>query len=530
MSSFQGQHTGKDEGDKRGPSDNPLLSRVWATPYQLPPFELIKPDHFRQAFPICMAEHLADVKSILAVPSDKAGFDNIVAAFDRSGSLLKRLRRVFDNLCSSLSSPELQAVQREVAAPLASHDCQIFMSGMYERIDDIYTRRESLTHGKLSAEATRLVERLRLDFVREGACFPPAEQERYSAIACRLAVLLTEFAQNVLGDETSITIPLSAASGELDGLPSYLISAAREAAAGAAGGVAGEEYLITLSRSMVVPLLTFSTNALLRERVWRAWTSRGELDPARDNARVAKEILLLRAEQASMHGYVCYADYALADTMAGTAGRVEDLLQTVWTPAKHKAESEKAALVAIATATAAAAPVCLSVGGEVDPWDWRFLAERVRVAAYDFEEAEVKQYFSLQKMVIALFHCATSLFGLDFVLREDYKSYHPDVRVYEVWQCDDSEQDSGNGSGNGNRKAIIGLFLHDNFSRPFKNSGAWMGAYNIQSRNTDDMCNAALRLPIVVNNNNFAKAAMGEETLLSFDDVRTLFHEFGHGL
>ena len=231
--------------------------------------------------------------------------------------------------------------------------------------------------------------------------------------------------------------------------------------------------------------------------------SRGEHAGTSDNRGVAAEILALRLEQARLHGFVSFADYALSDTMAGNQAAVTSLLEQVWEPAKARAEGERAALEALA----------LSRGepGRIEPWDWRFYSEKVRQVRYDLDEAAVKPYFPLERMVEAVFDCAQRLFGLRFVAQPQVVAYHPDVKVYEVRDRSDS---------------LIGIFLHDNFSRPTKRSGAWMSSYRSQSRNVG----ADPVLPIIVNNNNFAKGAPGEPTLLSFDDARTLFHEFGHGL
>ena len=262
--------------------------------------------------------------------------------------------------------------------------------------------------------------------------------------------------------------------------------------------------MITLSRSHIVPFLTFSERRDLREAAWRAWTSRGEQDGASDNRGVAAEILQLRLEQARLHGYPSYADFALSDTMARSQAAVTSLLEQVWRPARARAEDERAALAALA----------LSRGesGAIEPWDWRFYAEKVRQVRFDLDEAAIKPYFPLERMVAAAFDCAARLFGISFVARDDIVVYHPDVRVYEVHGA----------------AGPIGLFLHDNFARPTKRSGAWMSSYRLQSRNGGDDVGPVL--PIIVNNNNFAKGAPGAPTLLSVDDARTLFHEFGHGL
>jgi peptidyl-dipeptidase Dcp len=248
----------------------------------------------------------------------------------------------------------------------------------------------------------------------------------------------------------------------------------------------------------VQPFLTSSTRRDLRETVWRAWTSRGET-PERDNRPLAREILELRLEQARLLGYATYADYALGDRMAGEPAAVDELFRQVWESAKASAELERQALVAQAAA--------LGEPTDIEPWDWYYLAEKVRVARYALDDAEVKPYFSLEAMLSAMFDCANRLFGLQFVERADVPLYHPDVRLWEVRRGDD----------------LVGVFLGDNYARANKQGGAWMSVYRRQTRNGGGMS------PVVVNNNNFARGGDGP-TLLSFDDVRTLFHEFGHGL
>ncbi|HMC14493.1 MAG TPA: M3 family metallopeptidase [Albitalea sp.] len=301
----------------------------------------------------------------------------------------------------------------------------------------------------------------------------------------------------MLADESGYRLVLRS-DDDFAGLPDFVCAAARQAAAERGIADAG---VITLSRSHIVPFLTFSDRRDLREQVWRAWVSRGEHAGEHDNRPVAREILTLRQEQARLHGHVCYADYALADTMAGRRERVTELLQQVWERAKAAAEQERDALKAL----------LLSRGEstEIEPWDWRYVAEKVRQVRWQLDEAEVKPYFPLNRMVEAAFDCAQRLFGLRFIHQPQVRAYHPDVQVYEVRNADDT---------------LVGVFLHDNFARPSKRSGAWMSAFRMQSRNGGTVT------PVIVNNNNFAKGAPGEPTLLSFDDARTLFHEFGHGL
>ena len=478
-------------------TSNPLL-QPWDTPHGLPPFEKLAPEHFAPALDLALHEHLGDIERIagdLQAPS----FDNTIAALDRSGRLLDRVASLFYNLASSETSPALQEVERRMAPVLAAHHNKVYTNAaLFKRIDALHAQRASLS---LSSEQRRVLERIHFDFVRAGALLAPAAQERYGEIMQGLAELTTRFGQNVLADESAYRLLLRD-EAELAGLPDFVRASARQAAAERGLAVAG---VITLSRSHVVPFLTFSDRRDLREQAWRAWTSRGEHEGEHDNRPVAREILTLRNEQARLHGYACFADYVLADTMAGSQHAVAGLLQQVWGPAKARAERERQALQALVLSRGEAL--------KVEAWDWRYYAEKVRQARYDLDEATTKPYFPLDRMVEAVFDCAQRLFGLSFVHLPQLRAYHPDVKVYEVRDAAD---------------AVIGVFLHDNFARPSKRSGAWMSSFRQQSRNAGPQGRGAI--PVVVNNNNFARGAPGEPTLLSFDDARTLFHEFGHGL
>ncbi len=476
---------------------NPLL-QPWDTPYGLPPFAQVKVEHFVPAFEVALKAHRAEIDTIAANPLP-ADFDNTVAALDRCGRLYQRIEGLFYNLTASETSPALQAAERELAPRLAAHNNVIYThKGLFDRIAGLYDRRERLG---LQAEQRRVLERFHIDFVRAGARLRPAEQRRHGQIMERLAELTTRFGQNVLADENAFGLVLRS-EADLAGLPGFVRTAAAQAAA--ERGIDGLG-LVTLARSHIVPFLTFSDRRDLREQAWRAWTERGAHAGEHDNRALASDILALRHEQAGLHGHASYADYALTDTMAGTQAAVDALLQQVWVPAKARVEQERVALQAVALARGEAL--------ELQAWDWRYYAEKVRQVRYDLDEAQVKPYFPLPRMVDAVFDCAQRLFGVRFVEQPQVSVYHPDVKVYEV-----------RGAGD----ALIGVFLHDNFARATKRSGAWMSSYRLQSRNCGE--GGLDATPVVVNNNNFAKAAPGQPTLLSFDDARTLFHEFGHGL
>ncbi|HKO67125.1 MAG TPA: M3 family metallopeptidase [Burkholderiaceae bacterium] len=468
---------------------NPLLEN-WDEPFGLPPFERVKPEHFAPAFEQAMAAHDADIDRI-ANASAAPTFENTIAALDRSGRLLRRIEQLFFNLTASETSPQLQEVERNFAPRLAAHENAILLNQkLFARIDELYSKRETLS---LSVEQTRLLERVHLDSVLAGARLSAEAKSRLSELVKRLAQLQTAFSQNVLADEAEWCLWLNG-EDDLRGLPESVRAAAKTAAE---QRDRPQAFAITLSRSLVVPFLTHSQRRDLREQAFNAWTRRGENDGSNDNRPIAREILKLRAEQARLNGYASYADYALVDRMAGKPDAVAKLLENVWEPAKAKAAEEVEALRAVAAARGEPT--------DIAPWDWRYYSELVRKQRYDIDDAMVKPYFALDRMVEAAFDCANRLFGIEFVRRADIVAYHPDVQVYEVRRGE----------------YPIGVFLHDNFARPTKRGGAWMGHYRSQSRIEGDI------LPIVVNNNNFAK---GAPTLLSLDDVRTLFHEFGHGL
>ena len=476
---------------------NPLL-QPWTQPHGLPPFAEIAPEHFPQAFEEALAAHRAEIDAIGA-QAEAPSFANTIAAFDASGRQLMRLEHAFYTLAASATSAGLQAMQRALAAPLAAHNSAIYMhQGLFKRVDALLEQIDALS---LTPEQRRLLSRVHLDFVRAGSRLAPEARERYAAVMTRLAELNTRFAQNVLAAESGYQLRLTT-DAELAGLPDFVRAAARQAAIDR--GLGDGVHVITLSRSLIVPFLSFSARRDLREQAWRAWVGRGdghgEDGGDTDNRAICREILALRAERARLHGHACYADYALEDTMARSQGAVMGLLERVWHPALAAQRRERDAVLGAMAAAGAT--------HDLAPWDWRFYAEQVRRARFELDEAEVKPYFSLDRMVAAMFDCATRLFGLQFKARPDIAGYHADVRAYEVVDA---------------TGALRGLFLQDNFARPTKRSGAWMNALRYQSR-------ALGATPIILNNNNFARGAADEPTLLSFDDVRTLFHEFGHGL
>ena len=473
---------------------NPLL-QDWNTPYGLPPFDQVKAEHFVPAFEIALPAHLAEIDAIAAQTAAPT-FANTLAAFDQSGRLNSRISLLFENLTASETSPALQAAEVALAPKLAGHKNAIYLhAGLFARINALYAERSRLD---LDPMQLRLLERVHLDFVRAGANLPPQSRARYSAVTERLAALSTQFTQNVLADESGFALALEDEAA-LAGLPPFLRASA--AAAAQQRGLSPGSHVVTLSPSLAEPFLTFSDRRDLREAVWRGRVARGAHAGSHDNRPVAAEIMALRQEQAQLHGYATYADYQLIDRMAGKPEAVSALLGKVWEPAKAKAQEDRVALTEMARSLGQPTPIAA--------WDWRYLAEKVRQARYDLDDAELKPYFALDNMIGAMFDCARRLFGISFVEQHGVALHHPDARLWEVRNRED---------------ALIGLFIGDNFARASKRSGAWMHIFRSQSGH------AGGTLPIVINNNNFAQAAEGVAALLSFDDVRTLFHEFGHGL
>ncbi|OYD83925.1 M3 family metallopeptidase [Azospirillum brasilense] len=468
---------------------NPFFE-TWTTPFGLPPFDRIQAEHFPPAFDHGMAENIAEIAAITGNP-DAPTFANTIEAMERSGRFLNRVGGVFWNLNSSNTTDALETIARDYAPKFAQHSMRIALDpALFARVADLYERRATLD---LAPDQLRLLERQHLGFVRSGALLPPDAKARMTAITERLATLHTLFGQNVLHDEKDWQLVLE--ESDLAGLPDF----ARNAAAQAAKERGQEgKYVITLARSSVEPFLTFSARRDLRQVAYEAWIRRGEHEGEHDNRPLIREIVALRTEQAKLMGYASYADFKLDDSMAKDTSAVERLLLQVWGPAKEKAAAERAELQDCARAEGMNEPIA--------PWDWRYYAEKVRQAKYDIDEAEVKPYFVLENMVRAAFDTAGRLFGLTFTERPDLPVYHPDVRVYEVTEKDGRH---------------VGIFLHDNFARSSKRSGAWMSSYRDQ-----ETFDGAVS-PIIVNNNNFSK---GEPTLLSFDDAETLFHEFGHFL
>jgi peptidyl-dipeptidase Dcp len=471
---------------------NPLLS-PWETPYETPPFGAIRPEHFRSAFEHAMADHMVQVEAIAAAP-DAPSFANTIAALERCGRTFNGVNAVFRALAGAHTNDALMAIEREMAPRIAAHRSRIHLhDGLYARIEALWERRADLV---LSPEEARVLERYAVTFRRAGAGLPAAARQRIAAIGERLATLGTAFSQNVLADEQAYALVLG--EEDLAGLSEASRAAARAAAE--ERGMPGK-HAITLSRSSAEPFLQSSVRRDLREKVYAAWVARGQGGGATDNRAIIAETIALRAERARLLGYPTFAHYRLDDAMAKTPAAVAALLEKVWTKGRRRALADRDELQVIIQAE----------GGNfgLAAWDWRYYAERLRKARFDIDAAEIAPYLVLDNMIAAVFDTASRLFGLSFRERHDVPVWHTDVRVWEVFAKDGR---------------LMGLFFGDYFARSSKRSGAWMTTLRPQ-----DKLDGEVR-PLVINVMNFAKPSSGEPALLSFDDARTLFHEFGHGL
>ena len=473
--------------------NNPLLER-WTTPFEVPPFDRVRTEHFRPAFDRAFAGNL---KEIAAIAGNKAQptFANTIDALERSGQTLDNVSAVFYNLSSTDSTPQIQAIEREIAPRFAKHSMGIYQNrALFRRVDALMRQKAKLG---LSQEQARVLDRYHRAFVKSGAALDAKARKRLAAIAQEAATLGTKFSQNVLADEQDFLLVLEREE-DLSGLPEALRAAAAQAAA--ERGHPGK-HAITLSRSSVEPFLKFSARRDLREKAFKAWIKRGAKGGKTDNRRIVADILKLRAERAHLLGFKTPADSTLEYSMAKTPANVKKLLTDVWGPARARALEERGDLQS----------AVLAEGGnfKLAAWDWRYYAEKVRKTRFDIDEAEIKPYLQLDNVIAAAFDVAGRLFGVTFTERSGLPVYHPDVRVFEVTK--DGRH--------------VGLFLGDYYARASKRSGAWMSGWRGQRK----LGGKDVR-PIVVNVMNFAKGAPGEPTLLSMDDARTLFHEFGHAL
>ena len=465
---------------------NPLL-QPWNTPFEIAPFGDISDTDFAPAFAEALAEDMAETL-VVAYCSDAPSFANTIEALDCTGKALEKVLSVFYTVSGADSNPAREDLMRDFSPKLAAHTSEIYSNkALFSRMNTLWQQRDDLD---LTAEQSRVLLLTHRAFARAGAGLEGADEVRMKVIKSRLAVIGTEFSQNLLSDERSWYMALS--EEDLEGLPAFLIAAAKSA--GAEKDLASP--IVTLSRSIMTPFLQFSPRRDLRVRAYAAWAARGANDGATDNRELAVEMLALRKEMADLLGYDDFASFKLETEMAKTPGNVRDLLTSVWDPAKAQANKDAQVLTRMMHQE--------GVNGDLEPWDWRYYAEKRRQEEHDLDESTIKPYFQLDQMIAASFDCAARLFGLQFK-PVDVPLYHADCRAWEVTR--DGRH--------------VALFIGDYFARGSKRSGAWCSAMRSQAKFPKTQA------PIVINVCNFAKA---DPALLSFDDARTLFHEFGHAL
>jgi peptidyl-dipeptidase Dcp len=465
-------------------AENPLLTE-WATPFALPPFQAIKSEQFRPAYDAALREHDMEISAITR-NAEPPTFANTIDALETAGQSLNRVGGVFWNLSSTDSTEALRVIERDISPLLTRHYTAISLNPeLFARVADLYRRRD-----QLSLELTYK------SFVRTGAQLREGDRARYAEVAEKLSELETQFSQNILAEETEFLFELD--ENDLTGLAEDIRATAAQTAA---DRKTAKPYALTLQRSSAEAFLSQSTRRDLREDLFKAWIARGEHPGTTDNRPLIAQILALRQEKAKLLGYKTYADYKLEPTMAREPRAAVDLMEKIWAPARGKADEERAALQALID----------EEGGnfKLAAHDWRFYAEKLRLARYDLDQSELANYFQLENMIDAAFYCAEKLFGLHFHSRPDLPGYHPDVRAYEVTDA---------------KGAHVAIFFGDYFARAGKRSGAWMSNFRGQKKLGGE------ERPVVVNVMNFSKPTSERPSLLTFNEVRTLFHEFGHAL
>ena len=479
--------------DTQPVTENPFFSAS-SLPYQMPRFDLIRDEHYAPALTRGMADQRREIDAIANNP-DAPTFENTIVALEKTGEILNRTSAVFGNLAGANTNPAMQAVQAEFAPKFAAHQDAILLDGkLFARIKTLYDARATLG---LDAEGLRLVERYHTDFVRAGANLSEADKAKLKAMNAELATLATTFSQNVLKEVNASGVWVEDVA-ELDGLPAEAITAAAEAAK-----VAGKEgqYLVALQNTSGQPPLAYLTNRALRQRIMAASLARGSRGGEFDNRAIVSRVAKLRAERAALLGYDNHAAYILEDETAGTVAAVNKLLSDLAPAAVANARREAAEMQAIIDAE--------NGGFQLEAADWAFYAEKVRKQKYDFDESQLRPYFELDRVLVdGVFFAANQLYGLTFKERKDLPVYQADVRVWEVFEADGKP---------------LGLFIGDFYARGNKRGGAWMNAYVPQNGLTGTA-------PVVGNHLNIPKPADGQPTLMTFDEVTTMFHEFGHAL
>ncbi len=479
-------------GAKR--SGNPFFVQ-WDTPFGVPPFDKVKLKHYQPAFAKGMELQKGEVDAIVKDPSAPT-FQNTVEVLEHSGSMLDRVANVFFAMKSSMTNDELEAIAKDVAPQLSEHGDEIHLNALlFQKIAAVYEQRDQLD---LSLEQRKLLEEQYKEFVRGGAKLPPEKKSRLKEINASLSVLSLKFGENVLKENNRFELVIED-QADLAGLPAGVVAAAAETAA--ERGHEGK-WVFTLHKPSLIPFLQYSQRRDLRERIYLGYINRGNHDDELDNKQTLAEMAALRVERANLLGHETHAHYVLEENMAKQPDNVYQLLDEVWEPALKRAKAEVAEMQKMIDAECG--------GFQLQSWDWWYYAERVKKAKYDLDEEMLRPYFKLENVLDGVFEVARRLYGLQFDERTDLPVYHEDVTAFEVKEADGTH---------------VGILYVDYFPRASKRGGAWMGEFRQQARTDGQNVR-----PVIYNVGNFSKPTGDKPSLLSFEEVRTLFHEFGHGL
>lgn len=465
------------------------------TPYEVPPFHLIKNEHFKPAILEAIRIHQKEIDQIANNPASPT-FDNTIVAFENAGQLLNRINTVFSNLNSANTNDTLQAIAKELAPELSRNNDNIFLNEkLFNRVKKIW---DTQLNYNLTAEQAKLLERKYKAFIRNGANLDSKGKERLRKINEELSLLSIKYGQNALAENNAYELVIDNTK-DLAGLPDELIAAAADDAR--SRGKEGK-WVFTLQNASVMPFLQYAENRELRKQIWTAYQKRGNNGDANDNTAIVNQLANLRAEKAKLLGFENHASFVLAERMAQTPGKVYELLDQLWKPALEKAKTEEADIKKMMLAD--------GIADNVQPYDWRFYTEKIRKERYDLDEQEIKPYFSLESVRDGIFKVTENLYGLKYKELKDVPKYHDDVTVWEVTEKDGKH---------------VGILYMDMHPRASKRGGAWMTSYRKQQ-----MRNGNRHAPVISIVCNFSKPTGGNPALLTFDETSTFFHEFGHAL
>lgn len=473
---------------------NPLLAE-WDTPFNTPPFNKITTDHYLPAFIEAIDTHNSEIEDIVN-NTEEATFENTIEALDYSGSLLTRVRRVFNAMDESMSNEKMQVISKEVSPMLSKHSDDINLNEkLFERVKAVYDKKETLG---LNTEQNKLLDKYYKDFVRGGANLKDESKDEFRKINEELSVLSVQFGENVLKEINKFEMVIDN-EDDLDGLPENVIAAASETAS--EKGYDGK-WVFTIHKPSMIPFLQYSTKRDLRENIYRAYFMKGDHNDELDNKKILSRMAMLRLQRANLLGYKTHADYVLEEQMAKTSANVYALLDQLWTPALKRSIQERDEMQEIINAE--------GNNFKLRPWDWWYYAEKLKKAKYNLDEEELRPYFQVENVINGVFGLATRLWGIQFKERNNIQKYHPDVKTFEVKEADGTH---------------IGILYTDYFPRASKRAGAWMDAFQKQYKKDGKMI-----YPIIYNVGNFSKPTGDKPALISVDEVKTLFHEFGHAL